>query len=148
MTRATGLTARQSAQLITALRHGQPLDEAAADLRLDLAAVWATARANTRIVVALAGRDPDAAAERGRGARAEYLRLLALGVPSSTAELTFGLGPSGELRYMVSMVMFAEMEGDVTGTPETVGVLLEQCQDSVTATLGDGGVPVVAGDSG
>lgn len=98
MTTAARLTARQSARLITALQHGRPLDEAAADLRIDLAAVWTTARTDTRLVIALAGRDPDAAAERGRAARAEYLRLLALGVPPSTAELILESGHAGTWR--------------------------------------------------
>ncbi|WP_330346608.1 hypothetical protein OG858_47265 (plasmid) [Streptomyces europaeiscabiei] len=98
MTGTARLTARQSAQLITALRHGRPLDEAAADLRLDLAAVWATARTDTRLVIALAGRDPDAIAEQGRTARAEYLRLLALGVAPSLAEQIMGGGHVGGWR--------------------------------------------------
>lgn len=38
-----------SAQLITALRHGRGLGDAARELRLDLAALWATARTDTRL---------------------------------------------------------------------------------------------------
>ena len=38
-------------------------------------------RTNTRLTTALAGRDPGAADERARIARAGYLRLLVLGVP-------------------------------------------------------------------
>ncbi|MFF0698374.1 hypothetical protein ACFYU4_37790 [Streptomyces tendae] len=90
MTDTALLTTRQTDRLVTALRHGQDLDAAAAGLGLSLTAVWATARTDTRLAVALAGRDPDAAEERGRALRAEFLRLLALGVPPSRAELILG----------------------------------------------------------
>ncbi|MEY9988056.1 hypothetical protein ABIE67_000088 [Streptomyces sp. V4I8] len=70
MTR-TALTAEAAAQLIAALRHGQPLSDAATELGLDLPAVWTTARTDTRLAVALAGHDPDAPEEPGRAARAE-----------------------------------------------------------------------------
>ncbi|MER6160336.1 hypothetical protein ABT147_33090 [Streptomyces sp. NPDC001868] len=60
--------------------------------------MWATARTDTRLVIALAGRDPDAAAEQGRTARAEYLRLLALGVAPSLAEQIMGSGHVGAWR--------------------------------------------------
>lgn len=92
------LTPEQSARLITKLRHGRPLDEAAEELGLDLAAVWATARTDTRLAVALTGHDPDTADGRGRIARAEYLRLLALGVPPSRADLIMGSGHAGAWR--------------------------------------------------
>ncbi|MEY2249023.1 hypothetical protein AB8A21_39900 [Streptomyces sp. BF23-18] len=92
------LEPEESAQLITALRHGRGLDDAARELRLDLAAVWTTARTDTRLTIALAGRDPDAAAEKARTARAEYLRLLALGLPPTHAELILGSGHVGTWR--------------------------------------------------
>ncbi|CAM5290572.1 hypothetical protein STENM327S_03597 [Streptomyces tendae] len=47
MTDTARLTARQTNRLITALRHGQALDLAAADLGLSLTTVWATARTDT-----------------------------------------------------------------------------------------------------
>ncbi|MBX4176438.1 hypothetical protein [Streptomyces geysiriensis] len=90
MTDTARLTARQTNRLITALRHGQALDLAAADLGLSLTTVWATARTDTRLTIALAGRDPDAPEEHGRTLRADFLRLLALGVPPSRAELILG----------------------------------------------------------
>ncbi|MBD2818564.1 hypothetical protein ID867_15415 [Streptomyces parvulus] len=90
MTDTARLTARQTNRLITALRHGQALDLAAADLALGLPSVWATARTDTRLTIALAGRDPDAPQEHGRTLRADFLRLLALGVPPSRAELILG----------------------------------------------------------
>ncbi|MGW2550057.1 hypothetical protein [Streptomyces sp. NPDC001635] len=92
------LTTSQTERLVTALRTGQALDDAAAALRLDLSAVWATARTNTRLTIALAGRDPDAADERARIARADYLRLLALGMTPSRAELILGSGHPGGWR--------------------------------------------------
>ncbi|QKZ20309.1 hypothetical protein [Streptomyces chartreusis] len=96
MSRTAPLEAAQAAQLITALRHGDALDEAAETLGVDLPAVWAAARTDVRLMIALAGRDPDAAEERARIARAEYLKLLALGVPRGRAELIMGEGdPSG-----------------------------------------------------
>ncbi|MFD5589635.1 hypothetical protein ACFWII_38330 [Streptomyces sp. NPDC127063] len=85
------LTARQTARLITALQQGQDLDDAAAVLRIELSSVWARARTDTRLTIALAGRDPDSLEERGRTRRAEYLRLLALGVSPSRAELILGV---------------------------------------------------------
>ncbi|MFF7176828.1 hypothetical protein [Streptomyces pseudovenezuelae] len=84
------LTVRQAETLITALRTGQNLDEAVTTLRLDLAAVWSTARTHTRLAVALAGRDPDTDIERARAARGDFLRLLALGLPAARAELAVG----------------------------------------------------------
>lgn len=90
MTDTARLTARQTNRLVTALRHGQALDLAAADLGLSLPSVWATARTDTRLTIALAGRDPDPPQEHGRTLRADFLRLLALGVPPSRAELILG----------------------------------------------------------
>ncbi|WP_432198329.1 hypothetical protein [Streptomyces sp. bgisy027] len=37
-----------------------------------MAAVWTTARTDTRLAVALAGRDPGAPEEAGRAARSDY----------------------------------------------------------------------------
>ncbi|MFG2794897.1 hypothetical protein [Streptomyces sp. NPDC048419] len=71
---------------------------AAANLRLDLADIWTAARTDTRLVVALAGRDPDAREEPARMARAEYLRLLAFGAIPSRAELIMGTGHTGRRR--------------------------------------------------
>lgn len=98
MTDSAPLTDRQAEQLVTMLRTGQPVDDAAAALGLELHAVWARARTDTRLTIALAGRDPDAADERARTARADYLRLLALGVTSSRAELILGSGHAGGWR--------------------------------------------------
>ncbi|MEU1916194.1 hypothetical protein [Streptomyces massasporeus] len=85
------LTPRHADRLITALRHGLRLDTAVADLGLDLPAVWASARTDTRLTIALAGRDPDGAEEQSRTARADFLRLLALGVAPGRAELILGV---------------------------------------------------------
>jgi hypothetical protein len=57
MTDPALLTSRQASRLITALRHGQDLDDADADLGVDLRAVWARARTDPRLAIALAGRD-------------------------------------------------------------------------------------------
>ncbi|CAM5290529.1 hypothetical protein STENM327S_03596 [Streptomyces tendae] len=43
-----------------------------------------------RLTIALAGRDPDAPEEHGRTLRADFLRLLSLGVPPSRAEMILG----------------------------------------------------------
>ncbi|MFI6494563.1 hypothetical protein [Streptomyces sp. NPDC050564] len=86
------LSSEESARLVTALRHGRSLEDATGDLWPDLLTVWATARTDTRLTVALAGRDPDAEAETARTAKAEYLRLLALGLPPTRAELIMGAG--------------------------------------------------------
>ncbi|MGW5465074.1 hypothetical protein [Streptomyces sp. NPDC003996] len=98
MTDPAPLTSRRADRLITALRHGGDLDDAAADLGIDLRAVWAKARTGTRLTIALAGRDPDALDERGRAHRAEYLRLLAFGVSPGRAELILGTGDPGAWR--------------------------------------------------
>ncbi|EST17911.1 hypothetical protein [Streptomyces roseochromogenus] len=95
----TGTASLDSAQqLIAALRHGEALDDAAEALGVGLTSVWAAARSDVRLTIALAGRDPDAAAERARIARAEYLRLLALGVPRARAELILGEGDPSSWR--------------------------------------------------
>lgn len=92
------LTDRQTDRLITALKHGQDVDAAAAELDMDLRRVWVRARTDTRLAIALAGRDPDVVDERGRAHRAEYLRLLALGLPPARAELILGLTSVGGWR--------------------------------------------------
>ncbi|MEV6404138.1 hypothetical protein AB0M58_14485 [Streptomyces bobili] len=89
MTDTARLTYRQASQLITALQHGQALDDAVATI--ELTAVWTRARTDTRLAIALAGRDPDAPEERSRTVRADFLRLLALGLPPSRAELILGV---------------------------------------------------------
>ncbi|MFJ8036546.1 hypothetical protein [Streptomyces sp. NPDC096032] len=53
--------------------------------------MWARARTDTRLATALAGRDPDVLEERGRTLRADYLRLLALGLSPGRAELILGI---------------------------------------------------------
>ncbi|MEU6587631.1 hypothetical protein ABZ923_00035 [Streptomyces sp. NPDC046881] len=47
MTDPVPLTGRQASRLITVLRHGRNLDVAAAELGIDLRAVWARARSDT-----------------------------------------------------------------------------------------------------
>ncbi|MFJ3714339.1 hypothetical protein [Streptomyces sp. NPDC090057] len=98
MTAPSPLSARLANRLITALRHGQVLDEASAGLGVDLRAVWVRAHTDTRLAVALAGRDPDAHTERGHALRADDLRLPALGLPPSRAELILGTGYPGAWR--------------------------------------------------
>ncbi|MGW2939134.1 hypothetical protein ACWDA7_47170 [Streptomyces sp. NPDC001156] len=95
MTAPAPLTTGQADRLVTALRQGQTLDDAVEALRLDLSAVWARARTDARLTIALAGQDPDAFDERARIARADYLRLLALGVAPSREELILGSGRAG-----------------------------------------------------
>ncbi|MGI5380634.1 hypothetical protein ACQEV2_41825 [Streptomyces sp. CA-251387] len=74
-----------------ALRRGQTVEDAADMLRLDVSAVWAAARTDNRLIIALAGRDLEAVEEAaGRVQRAEFLRLLALGLPAARAELILG----------------------------------------------------------
>lgn len=59
-----------------------------------------------------------------------------------------GLGPSGELPIHGLHGDVAEVRSDVAGAPEAGGVLLEQAKDPVTAAVGGGGIPVIAGDGG
>src|SRR3954454_10831672 len=92
------LVPTETEALVNALRHGRSVEDAADDLRMSLESVWAAARADTRLTIALAGRDPDAVEEPGRRARADFLRLLALGVPAAHAELILGVGESGRWR--------------------------------------------------
>ncbi|PKW05318.1 hypothetical protein SAMN05428944_7667 [Streptomyces sp. 1222.5] len=98
MTDPVPLTGRQANRLITALRHGRDLDVAATELGIELRAVWARARTDTRLAIALAGRDPDVLEERGRTLRADYLRLLALGLSPGRAELILGITGAGAWR--------------------------------------------------
>ncbi|WP_435260475.1 hypothetical protein [Streptomyces sp. 1222.5] len=98
MTDPLPLTDRQANRLITVLRPGRDLDVAATELGIDLRAVWARARTDTRLAIALAGRDPDVLAERGRTLRADYLRLLALGLCPGRAELILGISGAGAWR--------------------------------------------------
>ncbi|MEU2057998.1 hypothetical protein [Streptomyces bungoensis] len=80
MTDPVPLTGRQANRLITVLRHGRDPDRAASELGIDLRAVWARARTDTRLAISLAGRDPDVLEERGHALRADNPRLLALGI--------------------------------------------------------------------
>ncbi|MGI5507564.1 hypothetical protein [Streptomyces sp. CA-106131] len=98
MTDSAPLSDSQTDQLVTALRTGQSVDAAATILGLELSAVWARARTDTRLTIALAGRDPETGDERARVARAEYLRLLALGVAPTRAQLILGSGHPGSWR--------------------------------------------------
>ncbi|MFE0388633.1 hypothetical protein ACFW1F_31785 [Streptomyces bungoensis] len=98
MTDPVPLTGRQASRLITVLRHGRDLDLAAAELGIDLRAVWARARTDTRLAIALAGRDPDVQEERGHTLRSDYLRLLALGISPGRAELILGISGTGAWR--------------------------------------------------
>ncbi|MFD9097787.1 hypothetical protein [Streptomyces collinus] len=98
MTGPVPLTGRQAARLITVLRHGQDLDVAAVELGVDRRAVWAGARTDTRLAIALVGRDPDVPEERGHTLRADYLRLLALGLSPGRAELILGISGAGAWR--------------------------------------------------
>ncbi|MGW1674550.1 hypothetical protein [Streptomyces sp. NPDC002324] len=158
MTSPDRLSSEQSDRLITALRHGQALDEAAGELGLDLAAVWATARTDTRLVVALTGRDPDTADERGRIARAEYLRLLALGMPPSRAALIMGGSDPGAWRggdpaYAKACAAVIEAAarynrtGPVRLTPDRVARFLDELSRpgvTVTSAAAAAGVTSVA----
>ncbi|MEU4090631.1 hypothetical protein, partial [Streptomyces aureus] len=92
------LTAREADRLITALRHGQDLDAAAEGLGIALSGVWARARTDTQLAIALAGRDPDGSEEKSRIAHADFLRLLALGVTPSRAELIVGVSSTSGWR--------------------------------------------------
>ena len=139
------LSPAQTARLITALRHGQALEDAATHLRMDLAAVWATARTHTGLTIALAGRDPQAAEEAGRIARAEYLRLLALGLSPSRAELIMGAGHPGGWRsdpaYAQACTAVAKASAPYAHTrqnrltPERVARFLERLREPGTTVL-------------
>jgi hypothetical protein len=139
------LTARQADRLVTALRHGQAVDTAVADLGLDLSAVWASARTDTRLTIALAGRDPDGPGEPSWTMRADFLRLLALGVPPSRAELILGVSSTSGWR---SDPAFAEACDAVSAaaapygysrqmrlTPERVARFLEALSKPNTTVL-------------
>lgn len=60
--------------------------------------MWARARTDTRLAIALAGRDPDVLEERGHTLRADYLRRLALGISPGRAELILGINGAGAWR--------------------------------------------------
>ncbi|WP_406730683.1 hypothetical protein [Streptomyces sp. NBC_01794] len=139
------LTTRQADRLVTALRHGQTLDAAATALGLELSAVWASARTDPRLTIALAGRDPDGPEETGRIMRADFLRLLAIGVAPSRAELILGASSSSGWR---SDPAFAEAcdavsaaaapygyTGQVRLTPERVARFLEALSKPSTTVV-------------
>lgn len=147
------LTDRQTQRLITALRHGTPLDTAVTALRIDMAAVWPTARHSERLAVALTGRDPDTTEEAARAARAAYLHLLALGVPAARAELAIGTDQPGKWRS--EDPAFARACAAVTEaaapyrtttrprlTPQTVATFLEALENgaSVKAAAAAAGI--------
>lgn len=121
------LTARQTARLITALQQGQDLDDAAAALRIELSSVWARARTDTRLTIALAGRDP------------------ALGVSPSRAELILGVPGPGAWRSSrtfaracdaVSALAAAYMDiGQPRLTPQWVKRFLEELSSSGTSVF-------------
>lgn len=138
--------------LVAALRHGEHVEAAAAAVGVDLPDVWATARTDTRLTIALAGRDPDSPVESARVARAEYLRLLALGVPPSRAVLIMGAGDPSSWR---SEPLYAEAcraaieaaaplgySRQIRLTPERVGRFLEELRAGATVTAAAGAVGV------
>ncbi|MEU9067595.1 hypothetical protein AB0D60_11990 [Streptomyces sp. NPDC048306] len=96
MTDTALLTGRETNRLVTVLRHGRALDLAAADLGLSLTAVWATARTDTRLTIALAGRDqaPPGPDER-RGAAEDRPREA--GIPHITGSFGETLRENGKI---------------------------------------------------
>ncbi|MEU7429118.1 hypothetical protein [Streptomyces sp. NPDC040750] len=98
MTDPVPLTGRQAGRLVTILRHGRDLDAAATGLGIDLRAVWARTRTDTRLAIAFAGSDPDVHGERGHTLRADYLRLLAFGTSPGRAALILGISGVGAWR--------------------------------------------------
>ncbi|QOV40212.1 hypothetical protein IM697_18495 [Streptomyces ferrugineus] len=139
------LTARQAERLITALRHGQALDTAVVDLGLDLPAVWASARTDARLTIALAGRDPDGPEEAGRTGRADFLRLLALGVAPSRAELILGVSSTSGWRSDPAFAMACDAVSSAAApygytrqmrlTPERVARFLDALSKPGTTVL-------------
>ncbi|MFD5856104.1 hypothetical protein [Streptomyces chartreusis] len=139
------LSPRQADRLITALRHGQTLDTTVAELGLELTAVWARARTDTRLAIALAGRDPDGPEEATRAARADFLRLLALGMPASRAELIVGVSSTSGWRRDPSFAMACDAVSSAAApygnprqmrlTPERVARFLEELSKPGTTVL-------------
>ncbi|MET8586451.1 hypothetical protein ABZX39_37155 [Streptomyces collinus] len=76
----------QRGRLITALRHGQALEDATAGLGVDLRAVRARAAPTPASPSRSPARDPDTHIERGPARRADYPRLPAFGLPLSRAD--------------------------------------------------------------
>jgi len=139
------LTARQANRLITALRHGQALDTAVANLDLDLSAVWASARTDTRLTIALAGRDPDGPDEASWTVRADFLRLLTLGVAPSRAELILGVSSTSGWRSDPAFAAACDAVSSVSApygytrqmrlTPQRVARFLEAVSKPGTTVL-------------
>lgn len=72
--------------VIDRLRTGEDAFDVADDLGLPIRSVYITARTNTDLALALAGKDPHAYEAEGDIGRAEYLRLLALGCSPTLAD--------------------------------------------------------------
>ncbi|WP_369383218.1 hypothetical protein [Streptomyces sp. cg36] len=80
------LTPNDIHRFIERLRSGEDQADAADALGLGPRAVYAAARTDTSLLLALGGNDPYAMGAAGMAARAEYLRLLALGLTPTVAE--------------------------------------------------------------
>ncbi|WP_331718820.1 hypothetical protein OG851_43105 (plasmid) [Streptomyces sp. NBC_00161] len=94
------LPARKRSALLGHLRNGRDVAAAAQATGVEVKNVFTAARTDTALALALAGTDPDEMGAAGVVARADYLRLLALGAtPSLAAQILFdGAGTAGHWR--------------------------------------------------
>ncbi|MCX4546447.1 hypothetical protein [Streptomyces sp. NBC_01565] len=97
---SASLPARKRLVLLSHLRNGADVAAAAREAGLNVRQVFTAARTDTALALALAGTDPDELGAAGIIARADYLRLLALGcTPSLAAQILFdGAGTAGHWR--------------------------------------------------
>ncbi|MCA1221398.1 hypothetical protein [Streptomyces sp. 8L] len=96
------LTDDQADALVRHLLLGEVLADAARELGYAMDDVRATARTHAGLAVAMTGRDPAHPDAHGAVLRADYLRLLALGLPPSTVDVILGVQGStwrGELEF-------------------------------------------------
>ncbi len=94
---------------VDALRTGLKPHEVADRLGLSVRSLYWAARQHDRLALALAGRDPDAHGARGDIARADYVRLLALGCSPTLAAHILTDGTNQPQRWRQVSPGFAEV---------------------------------------
>ncbi|MFC4328378.1 hypothetical protein ACFPC0_11120 [Streptomyces andamanensis] len=107
------LDEEQIQAVITHLRIGRTAAEAARAIRVKAARVYAAARDNTDVALALAGHDPYAPGAAQAAQQADYIRLLALGFKPGEAERVLWRGGERVKKWRQNDEAFARISDAV-----------------------------------